>query len=237
MKWIAGTRSTDVPQIIAPSVDRYIFKGLGLSKETLKNPKFSDVFYVLSGFSRGFLAGLALRFVGMLISRRFTAKAFKEKLMFSSFLSLLVGLYRLALVCTTKKGEKPTTLNALLTGATSGLSAFFSPSIELSMFAAAKTVDALIRVPPVDPNQQGAPRVGLRQRLSNKSTQLVKLTFAFACALVYYNVVFENHNVRPSYFKFLITTSAGHLKHMPTVSKGMMADLKIPNFTPKGAFD
>lgn len=240
MKWIVGNRSAETPQIIAPSVDKYIFQGLGLTNKTFSNPKYADALYVLSGFSRGFLAGVALRFVGMLISRRFTAKAFKEKLMFSSFLSLLVGLYRLAVVLTTKAGQQQGTISALLSGAVSGLSAFFSPSIELSMFAAAKTIDALIRVPPVDPNQENSTtpkRIGFRARMSNKATQLVKLTFAFSCALVYYNVIFENHNVRPSYFKFLLTTSAGHLRQMPVLSKKFMSELKIPNFTPKNAFD
>lgn len=238
MRWIAGNRSAERPVVFTPSIDR----SLGIKQEEIKTDTQKDVAYVLNGTIRGFSAGVGLRFMGMLLSRRFTAAAFKDKLTFSTFLGLMVGLYRLVVVLTSKPGERMGTIPALLAGAVSGLSSFFSPSIELSMFAAAKTIDALIRPPPVDPNAPAAPngappRRGFRARMGDKSTQLVKLTFAAVCALVYYCVVFENHNVRPSYMKFLQTTSANNLKQMPRISRHMMKELGTPNFTPAGAFD
>lgn len=234
MRWIAGNRTAENPVVFTKSIDRAI----GLSPESFKTPVRKDIAYVLNGAIRGFSAGVGLRLIGMILSRRFTVSAFKDKLQFSSFLALLVGLYRLIVTLTSKPGEQMGTVASLVAGAVSGLSSFLSPSIEISMFAAAKTVDALIRAPPADPNApNGPPRRGFRQRMGEKSTQLVKLTFAFACALVYYCVVFENHNVRPSYMKFLQTTSANNLKQMPRISKHLMKELGTPNFTPAGAFD
>lgn len=233
MNWVAGHRNSDKPHLLAPSIDGPLLALMGQSPNVLKQKQHRDLFYVLSGFLRGFTAGFALRLVGMIISRHFSARAFLEKLRFSSFLALLVGLYRLGVVLTSKVGESQGTLSALLSGTASGLSSFLYPSIELSMFAAAKTVDALVRTDVADPNN---PQQQHRRR-GPKSTQLVKLTFAACCALVFYAVVFENHNVRPSYMKFLHTTSAGHLRQMPAISKGFMAELHTPNLTPPGAFD
>ena len=232
MNWIAGHRNAEKAQIVSPAVDNTLLSLAGISPSVLKESKFKDLFWVLSGFIRGFSAGIGLRLIGMILSRHFTARAFLEKLRFSSFLGLLVGLYRLGVALTSKADEPQSTFSALLSGAAGGLSSFLYPSIELSMFAAAKTVDALLRTDPAaDTN---APH---HHKRSPKSTQLVKLTFAACCALVFYAVVFENHNVRPSYMKFLHTTSAGHLRQMPSISKGFMAELKTPNLTPPGAFD
>lgn len=234
MRWIAGNRLAERPVVFTRAIDQ----SLGIKSESLQTTTQKDTAYVLNGAIRGFTAGMGLRLIGMILSRRFNAAAVIDKFKFSSFLGLLVGLYRLVTVLTSKPGEQMGTTASLLAGTISGLSSFFSPSIELSMFAAGKTVDALIRPPPADPNAPNGPRRnGFRQRMGQKSTQLVKLTFAVACALVYYCVVFENHNVRPSYMKFLQTTSANNLKQMPRISKHMMRELGTPNFTPLNAFD
>lgn len=247
MNWIAGKRVTEEPHIISNSIDRYLLPALGMNRDTLKNSSHKDLIYVVSGFARGFVAGFGLRLMGMLLSRKFTMKAFQEKLRFSSFLSLLSGLYRLGIVLTSKRGES-SPMSGLFSGIISGLAAFVYPSIELSMYTSAKTVDALIRSPPPQDAQsaQQPPQDGKapdatahphHRRRSPRSTQLVKLTFAFACALVWYCVCFENHNVRPSYMKFLHVTSDFNLNQLPGIAAKMGKELGIPNLTPKGAFD
>lgn len=56
-----------------------------------------------------------------------------------------------------------------------------------------------------------------------------KLLFASSCALVYYTSVFENHNVRPSYWKWLVRQSNYSLTQVKQISPYLAKELGIPH--------
>lgn len=56
-----------------------------------------------------------------------------------------------------------------------------------------------------------------------------KLLFSLSCAVVYYNSIFENHNVRPSYWKWLVKQSNYSLTQVKDCSPYFSKELGIPN--------
>eukprot|EP01137_Pigoraptor_chileana_P019424 Opistho-2@80448 len=160
--------------------------------------------YALAGLARSFGFGFAAKFTVALISglvrgrpRKAVADAFgKKNLLTGAFLGVMVGGYR-ALVC----GMRHVTgcergRHHAIAGFVVGWATLLAPNHELSMWLVSKACEAAY---------YGAAEKGTVRRHYYGDL----LLFSVACSILFHASMFEPHNVRKSYWEFLMSASTG----------------------------
>lgn len=154
----------------------------------------------------GSMSMLAINLVKTAISgRKLKAEALLDGVFATgNFLGGLAGGYRLLNCLLRKLRDKEDGWNDVLAGGTAGaLSYHFFPhkSTELSMYVASKAAqsiwDMMIIRNVVAPSKYGS-----------------SLLFSGCVGLMFWAAVFEPHDLRPSYFKFLVKFGAGQFTHL-----------------------
>jgi len=153
---------------------------------------------LLRGFIVGYCLRAAVALVGALANKR--TRTHPSRLLGSLFsdAALRTGLFlalwgglRLAVACLLRHARnKDDRLNALVAGGVSGLSAIFSPSLDVSMYLLFKMFE-------------GVYRVGVKRDVIRPIPHGDSLLFALGCGLLFFTSVLEPYNMRPNYFRFI----------------------------------
>jgi len=120
------------------------------------------------------------------------------------FLGLLGGVFRLFNCFLRKVRKREDGLNSLTAGMLAGgfaYSQFASRNSELSMYFASKAVQTLFEM-------------GVNKGLIHPWKQGDTFLFSISVGLMFYAAAFEPHNLRPSYFQFLIKFGCGQFDHL-----------------------
>jgi len=151
------------------------------------------------GFIRSFIIGTSLSFLPLLLSPKQLIKSKTYSLTrfrFGMFMGTLTGGTR-AIQCLLRyiRGIEDGK-NQLFAGFLAGFAFFFNGSIEISMYMASKAAESIYNSFIKSRNIKPIPHGEI-------------LLFSFTTALLFYTSLFEPHNLRPSYIKFLNRGSAG----------------------------
>lgn len=178
------------------------------------------------GFVRGALIGLILK--GGLVAASLVSKPYKIRkatfwrregkliLKMAAFMSFLSGGSRalVALLKQIRGVDDP--LNSAVAGLLAGTSAIFSgvANIEISMYLAAKAANGLVQL-------------ALRKAEIPTPALGSAFMYALATAIIFYQTAFEPHNLRPSYWKFLLRVTNNHIHHFGVLAADYRRELGI----------
>lgn len=147
----------------------------------------------------------------------------KDNLNLALFLSLFGILSRGVLCGLRWIRNKDSPLHGLLAGAVAGASMKFYPSVAIGLYIASQFVDMWI-------NAQV--RAGILPRIPGAYI----IFYTLATALMFHAAVFEAHNIRKGYWKFLDRLTGGHFddfNRLLIVQWCESAAKMFPNFDPK----
>jgi hypothetical protein len=186
----------------------------------------NPVVYSSIGVVRGFLIGLILKGGLSLVSlagkphkikkATFWKREGKLVMKMAFFLSFLSGGSR-ALVHLIKKlrGGVDSPMNSAIAGLVAGSASILSGNIEVSMYLASKAANALVQL-------------ALRKAQIPTPALGAAFMYALATATIFYQSAFEPHNLRPSYWKFLVRVTNGHIHHFGVLAADYRRELGIP---------
>lgn len=165
--------------------------------------RYSCKSFALVGFCRSFLLGLGIRLAFTLVPLLLTPskllknprKIFNSSLFaLGTFLGILSGGHR-ALACLLRRiRNKEDGWNEFLGGFIAGLSFVLNGSTEVGMYVASKAAEAIFRN-------------GVKEGIVKPLPHGEILLFALGTATMFWVSIWEPHNLRPSYFKFLVKAS------------------------------
>ncbi|XP_022686679.1 transmembrane protein 135-like isoform X2 [Varroa jacobsoni] len=181
------TKGQGVPAHEVSISGNQLQQGSGDHQKSLHNDVRSSCYgYVVQGFARSFFAGWLLRAVLCLIATQSLSKTirYKEAYKFGMFLGSFGAIFRGVNCFLRYRGYSPQN-RAGIAGCLAALSMFFSGSPSMALYLAWKALEGAY-------GAYGRPIPGASELLYSLST-----------AMLFYAAVFEPHNLRPTYWKFM----------------------------------
>jgi len=191
-----------------------------------QSPMGKIIFVTVIGFIKSFLIGFFIktlfRVVGGPNIIRNPGKFLRDSLAlhnnrFPLFLGTLASTTRLLTTTFKEISGKDHPLATLAIGFLSGMSILLARSTEVSMWFASKAGEAVVR---------SAIDKGFFKPPPNGQT----LLYSFATATIFYNIVYEKYNLRPSAWKFLLNVTGGPnglLGHFPKLGDSLRKDIGL----------
>ncbi|XP_006823451.1 transmembrane protein 135-like, partial [Saccoglossus kowalevskii] len=222
---------------LSPDMQQYIDRMKSSVKHRLCKHQFGCIHYILNGFLRNFWMGYgiqtALTFIGtipaMFKNPRYIYRYFYKSLISSDslglgvFLGLLSSLFR-AVCCVLRWfRNKDDKIHGLIAGFISGLSMVYYKSSSIALYVAFKLLE-LVYFKGVD--------AGTVPYFKHGDSILYTISTAINLHLA----VFEPHNLRPSYWNFLVKLTNFRFKEMNRriIDQFVYQSSKLyPNYWPK----
>jgi len=192
----------------------------------IPKPGFKIIFMTVIGFFKGFLVGFliqtAIKIIGGVRPGELKdPKTFFKGLFsfrnngFPLFLGMLTSLTRFLASVMRKILGRNHPVVTLAVGFISGLSILLARSTEVSMWFASKAGEALVQS-------------AIQRKIFTPPKNAQTLLYSWATATIFYNVVFESYNIRPSVWKFLLNVTGGLMDHFPKIGEKLRKDIGIP---------
>eukprot|EP01118_Nematostelium_gracile_P013871 TRINITY_DN5292_c0_g1_i1.p1 TRINITY_DN5292_c0_g1~~TRINITY_DN5292_c0_g1_i1.p1 ORF type:complete len:476 (+),score=76.03 TRINITY_DN5292_c0_g1_i1:168-1430(+) len=175
----------------------------------------------MKSFSLGFLIRLALKLAPLFLNPKKLIK--KPSILLDAnilrlglFLGLMNGISRSSICILRALRGKDDGLNALFSGYLAGFSFLLNGSTEVAMYVASKAAESLY---------YHLVNLGYLFKLPYGEV----LAFAASCGVMFVASVFEPHNIRPSYIKFLTRASGGRYGWIVKAFAPVREEYGVPN--------
>jgi len=186
--------------------------------------------YAFVGFLKSFLLGLAIKASFAFFPAILNPKNFFSKLTYHLYKAFGKSTFQFALFWGIMSGGPRGTecllryirgvddgVNSVIAGFVGGLGVVFFSSVDVAMYIASKAVEALYYF-------------AVERKITKTRKYGDVLLFAFCTASLFYASAYEPHNLRESYFSWLLKASRGHWAHFFVAFTPVRLEAGVPDF-------